>query len=52
MIDAKIIGMSEMKKYRGTEVFWNIIVELVAGIQSNYSRRKRDTKMALHDDAK
>lgn len=52
MIDAKIIGMSEMKKYRRTEVFWNIIVELVAGIQSNYSHRKPDTKMTPLDNTK
>lgn len=51
MIDSKIIGMSEMKKYRGTEVFRNIIVELMAGIQSNYSHRISDTKSTL-DDAK
>lgn len=42
MIDAKIIGMSEMKKYRGAEVFRNIIVKLVAGIQSNRSCRKNE----------
>lgn len=45
MIDAKIIGMSEMNKYRRTEVFWNIIVELMAGIQSNYSHCKLDKKL-------
>lgn len=44
MIDAKIIGMSEMKKYRRTEVFWNIIVELMAGIQSSYGHCKTGYK--------
>lgn len=53
MIDAKIIGMSEMKKYRRTEVFWIIMIELVAGIQSNYSHcKKPDTKMTPLDYAK
>lgn len=52
MIDAKIIGMSEMKKCRGTEVFWSVIVELVAEVQSNYSHCKLDAKMSLLDNAK
>lgn len=50
MIDAKIIGMSEMKKCRGTEVFWSVIVELVAQIQSNYGHCKLDAKMTPLDN--
>lgn len=52
MIDSKIIGMSGMKKYRGAEVFRNVIVELMAGSQSNYGRRISDTKITPPDDAK
>lgn len=35
MIDALIIRMSGMKKYSGAQVFGIIMVELVAGIQSD-----------------
>lgn len=45
MIDLKIIGMSGMKKYGGAEVFRNLIVELMAGSQSNYDRHISDTKI-------
>jgi len=43
MIDAEIIGMSEMKKCGRTEVFWSVIVELVAEVQSVYSYFKLDS---------
>lgn len=52
MIDSKIIGMSKMSKYRGTEVFSNIIVELVAGSQSNNRHHKSKTKITLPDNVK
>ena len=47
MIDAKIIGMSEMKKYKRAEVFWIIIVELMAGFQSNVGIEKLIQKRLL-----
>lgn len=50
MIDAKIIGMSEMKKYKRTEVFWIIIVELMAGFQSNIAFANLIQKRLLFSD--
>lgn len=52
MIDSKIIGMSKMSKCRGTKVFSNIIVELVAGSQSNNRHHKSKTKITPPDNIK
>lgn len=52
MIDLKIIAVSRMRKYGGAEVFRNLIVELMAGSQSNYDRRTSDPKITPPYDAK
>lgn len=52
MIDSKIIGMSELKKYGGKEVFRHITVKQMAGIESYYSHRISNTKITPLDDAK
>lgn len=45
MIDAKIIGMSEMNKCTKTEIFLRVMVQLVAEILWNYRLCNFDTKI-------